>query len=200
MLEKLPNTGVEKNMRNDLVWSFIKDELDVRKSEGVFQSQLVEEVDLESMLLTCPVLCLQHAVPLHFWGATGTCTEKLSGLVSIDGIPLTGRGKNQGCLLKQVYYFFFFIQWLLPEAMSKILYIQVPRAPLLPFTVKKCALLSSEEANGNSEFLLGKIPLELKKEFKGGNILGREANADPIGLRKCFQVSFHSPARKDRFA
>lgn len=108
MLEKLPNTGVEKNMRNDLVWSFIKDELDVRKSEGVFQSQLVEEVDLESMLLTCPVLCLQHAVPLHFWGATGTCTEKLSGLVSIDGIPLTGRGKNQGCLLKQVYYFFFF--------------------------------------------------------------------------------------------
>lgn len=66
MLEKLRNTGVEKNMRNDLVWSFIKDELDVRKSEGVFQSQLVEEVDLESMLLTCPVLCLQHAVPLHF--------------------------------------------------------------------------------------------------------------------------------------
>lgn len=79
------------------------------------------------------------------------------------------------------------------------MYIQLSSAPLLLITTKKYALLSSAEANGDSEFLQwSKIFFELKKEFKVKNIFFKKRNINFIGLRKCLEVSFYSHARKVR--
>lgn len=45
MLENVSNAGVAKNLRYDLVWSFIRDELDVQRSEVIFQSQIRNECE-----------------------------------------------------------------------------------------------------------------------------------------------------------
>lgn len=59
MLENVPNIRDEENLRNDLVQCFLKDELDVQRTEMIFRSQMISgrggfELSVQCSFYTVP--------------------------------------------------------------------------------------------------------------------------------------------------
>lgn len=152
---------------------------------------------LESALLICPALYLHHAVLLHFW-VTGTCTEKLSGLVKVGGIAFKGREKKSRVLFTTSALSFIAIDsW---DHVQENVHSGTEWTSPANHNEETCTAKLWRSQWQQWISTLSKMFLELKKEFKVRNILERDTNADLVGWRKCSQVSSHSSAWKDRFA
>lgn len=199
-LEILPNTGVEKNLRNDLVWSFIIDELDVQRRKGVFQSQIssgrdgfvIYSSDLSIVLSKARCsLTLFRSDRNMYWQAQ--CISKYRWH------SIKRKGKKSRVFIKTtILSFTVTASW---DNVQDVVHSGTKCTSLAHHGGKNCALTKLWRSHWQQWIpTLSKMVLELQKEFKVGNILEREANADLISLRKCFQVSFHFPARQDRSA